>query len=107
MEKWKKIIIIGGAITVIGTLLTYTTKVSVYIEAPTHIKANAEDIYDIQSWVNEQRIANKIMQEMQQQQYSQPQQRTIYNPQTEPYCEWEGEIKWCWDEKNREWWRAL
>ncbi len=23
----------------------------------------------------------------------------------EPYCEWEDEIEWCWDDSNKEWWR--
>jgi len=110
MEKWKKFLIIGAAVGLVGTLLSYTTKVSVYIEAPEHIKANAQNIYDIQAYINEQRIANKLMQEIQQQRYYEPQQprRKQIPDYTEPYCEVEdnGEV-WCWDEYYQKWWKSL
>jgi len=94
MVKYKKIIIISAAVVAVGTLLGYTTKVSVYIEAPKNIEANAEDIYDIQGYINEQRIANKLMQKMQQQQY----QKTIYRQETPKYEPPPTED--CWDYAN-------
>ena len=70
------------------------------IDTSKAVAQNTNNIKGITEYVAEQRIANKLMQDMQQ---------TIYQPprKEEPYCEWENDEKWCWDEKYKEWWRAL
>ncbi len=70
-----------GAYTVIDTSKT--------------VEANEGSIYDIQEYISEQRMANKLMQEIQQQyqyQNQRQQSQTIYNPP--PY---EPPPRRCWD----------
>ena len=92
----KKVAIIGGAIVGFGIILTSFVKVSVYIEAPKNIQANAEEIYDIKAYINEQRIANELMREMQQQKQYYPNQR-----QQQPYYP-PSPREECWDSYYQE-----
>ena len=74
MSLLKKIAIIGTACVAIGYIFNSVVKVSVYIEAPKNIEANTQDIYDIQAWINEKRIENQLLQNMQKQQPAYPNQ---------------------------------
>jgi len=69
------------------------------IDTSKDVEANTKNIYNVQAWINEKRIENKLLKKIN--------ERDNLPQRKEPYCEWENDVEWCWDEKYKEWWRAL
>ena len=97
MNPWKKLTIIAGGVAAIGYLLSTTTTISVYVEAPEHIKANAGEIQSINDYIKEQQIQNKLLIEIQNQQVQQQQYYVPYNNQRQQAPQYPAAPRECWD----------
>lgn len=81
MSLANKIKIIGGAVTGIAVIFVGLFWLADFVRLPDRVEANEEDVQDIKDYVREQRVANDLQRDWQQQykyerpQYEQPPRR--------------------------------
>jgi len=96
MNDWLKPKGITSIILMVGALAGAIVVTATYITLPKDVEAMQEDIVDLKQIIQSQQTINDFYYQREQV----PQDKS-------PYCEWENDEKWCWDDYYQEWWRAI